>query len=119
MLRAGFWRIPLAAGFGATGRALRYDHFVQARRADLLPEPHWYLFSLGSSPDSQGAGLGSMLLQHGIQRATRSGFRCYLETSKPRNVRFYEKRGFRVLDQGRVPGGGPPFWGMAAGFPMT
>ena len=45
-----------------------------------------------------------------VKEADRRGLPCYVETSKPRNVTFYEKQGFVVNKEIAIPMGGPPLW---------
>ena len=42
---------------------------------------------------AQGQGAGGKLIQVGIDRATKLGLPCYLESSNPKNVPFYERVG--------------------------
>jgi hypothetical protein len=44
------------------------------------------------------------LLQPVLTQADAKGMACYLETETEANVRFYTKHGFKVVDQGQVPG---------------
>jgi len=74
--------------------------------------PHWYLAVLGTDPDHQGKGIGSALLAPVLERADREGVPAYLESSKERNVLYYERFGFRVQSQLTIPKGGPPVWLM-------
>jgi ribosomal protein S18 acetylase RimI-like enzyme len=72
---------------------------------DLHPRlPHWYLGSLGVSPEAQHQGVGGALLRHFIARADADSMPCYLETDRSENLSFYEGRGFRVEEQIRVLG---------------
>ena len=57
-----------------------------------------HLQILGTDPLAQGKGLGSRLIQYGIQRADDLGVSCYLESSNPKNVPFYERHGFQTLE---------------------
>jgi len=75
-------------------------------------EPHWYLATLGTEPARQGEGRGSALLQSMIGRIDESGFPAYLESSKERNVPFYARFGFEVIDEFRCKVGSPPIWRM-------
>jgi ribosomal protein S18 acetylase RimI-like enzyme len=61
-------------------------------------EPHWYLVVLGVHPDHQGHGHGSRLVVAGLHHADRDNTACYLETSDPANVAFYQRFGFTVVD---------------------
>ena len=73
-------------------------------------EPLWYLDRVGVDPSRRGAGLGKALVQYGLDRAAAVGQRAFLETATERNVGLYTSLGFRVVDQGSVPGGGPNIW---------
>jgi ribosomal protein S18 acetylase RimI-like enzyme len=75
-------------------------------------EPHYYLSVLGVAPGAQGEGLGSRLLVPMLERCDREGVPAYLESSRDRNVPFYERHGFRVTGELRFPLGGPKLWLM-------
>lgn len=73
--------------------------------------PHFYLSILGVAPEAQGRGLGSQLLRPMLDRCDHEGVGAYLESSKERNVPFYERHGFRVTETVRFPRG-PLMWAM-------
>ena len=52
------------------------------------------------------------MLQPVLARCDRDGLPAYLETTKARNVGFYERRGFTVVGEANIPLGGPPMWFM-------
>jgi GNAT superfamily N-acetyltransferase len=74
--------------------------------------PHYYLAVLGVEPELQGRGFGGALMQPVLARCDREGVPAYLESSKRRNVVLYERHGFRVVEEVRLPKGGPPLWRM-------
>lgn len=94
-----------------TGILVRYLSGMHAR---LMPEPHAYLSFLGVEPMRQGQGLGGGLLAPKLQQLRASGTSAYLETLKARNVPFYERHGFRVLEHSTVPGTAVSVWAMRA-----
>jgi ribosomal protein S18 acetylase RimI-like enzyme len=73
---------------------------------------HYYLAVLGVEPELQGRGFGSALMAPMLARCDRDGVPAYLESSKERNVVLYERHGFRVVEQLRLPKDGPPIWRM-------
>jgi GNAT superfamily N-acetyltransferase len=76
------------------------------------PEPHWHLRLLAVDPDRQGSGLGSVLLEHGLGRARRSGDPVLLETLDARTVPFYVRNGFEVVVEDVEPSSGLRYWGL-------
>ena len=64
---------------------------------DVHPsEPHFYLSGLGTDPPRQGQGLGSAALMPVLTRCDAEGIPAYLESTKERNLAFYERHGFVV-----------------------
>ena len=101
---AGLREAEAIAGEAATERmGVMVEHFERLH-GQAIPEPHWRLELLGVEPARQGAGIGSALIAPGHERADRAGERCALETFTPRDVAFYERRGYRVAASGPIPG---------------
>ena len=76
------------------------------------PEPFWYLDYIAVDARRRGSGLGTALIEHGLAFARRDGAPAFLETSRPRNVPYYEHRGFRTYLDEDAPDGGPHIWFM-------
>ena len=80
------------------------------------------LEALGIRPEAQRRGLGTLLVQPMLDRADSEGVYCYLETSNPANVPFYERLGFRVTADVPLIPDGPPHFAMkrpVGGLPAT
>lgn len=75
--------------------------------------PHWYLAVLGVDPSFQGQGLGGRLLEPILECADAEGIPVYLETDRERNLAFYARYRFGLVDT-LLPDGdaGPPEWTM-------
>lgn len=74
-------------------------------------EPHAYLSVLGTDPAAQGRGVGSALLAPVLRTCDEDGVAAYLESSKERNLAYYARHGFRVLEELDLPRG-PRVWLM-------
>ena len=75
--------------------------------------PLWYLQVIGVSPEAQGLGVGTRLLEPALGEADRDRVECYLETSNEKAVPFYLRAGFRIDRQGvELMPGGPTYWLM-------
>lgn len=96
-------------GFGSVFRGLGVDSTLEARHPT---EPHYYLFAIGARPGKQGKGIGGRLMTAGLERVDADGQAAYLESSKERNVPFYRRFGFEVLERIVPAQGCPPLWLM-------
>ena len=100
------------------GTTLRLLALIESKHPH---EPHWYLATLGTAVDRQGTGVGSALLRPVLEHCDAEGIPCYLESSKERNLPFYRRHGFEVVEEVPLPGDGPPVWTMwrepRAGWP--
>lgn len=84
----------------------------EALAANTPHENHWYLQMVGTHPDWQRLGLGTRLIQRGIEQAIHDGLGVYLETETVENVAYYRHLGFEVRSEWTVSAGGPQMWGM-------
>jgi ribosomal protein S18 acetylase RimI-like enzyme len=75
-------------------------------------EPHWYLASLGTAVEQQGKGVGGALMRPVLEHCDAEGIPCYLESSKERNLPFYRRHGFEVVEEVPLPDDGPTLWTM-------
>jgi GNAT superfamily N-acetyltransferase len=87
--------LPYVLG-GNTLRALRFLSVTEKVHGD---EPHWYLATLGTEPARQSQGIGSALVAPVLERCDREGVPARLESSNPRNIPFYARQGFEVVDE--------------------
>ena len=85
------------------------DQLEPYHRRDA-PVPHWYTMVIGVEPSMQGKGVASSLLNTMFERADRERVPCYLETSQPKNVQFYQRHQFEVLVNEVDPRSGLRFW---------
>ena len=81
-------------------------------RAATVPEPHWYLAGIGSIPTTARSGIGSALMQPGIDHSAADRVPCALLTNSEANLAFYGTHGFEVVHEARTPDDGPHAWMM-------
>jgi ribosomal protein S18 acetylase RimI-like enzyme len=118
-LPPGGWRMPLrtqalhAPQFVAVfGRSLpRALITITKMERRHLREPHVYVPYIGVAPESQGAGLGTRLLERTLERADTYGLPTYLEATSEQNADLYARLGFKHLGAFTVLGS-PPMWPM-------
>ncbi len=103
IVRSGLYATPMKMGWAAYRRFDTYMSYADKLHERYAPESHWYLWAVGVDPPNQGKGIGTRLIAPVLEKASTDGTACYLETGMERNVRFYEKHGFKVVGAGRVP----------------
>jgi ribosomal protein S18 acetylase RimI-like enzyme len=57
-----------------------------------------HLYMIGVSPEAQGKGLASALMNPVIARMKEKSIPVFLETANPRNVDIYKKKGFKIFE---------------------
>jgi len=115
MIRSGALGVPFRTGFGPFVKFMTANETMDKIHKARVPEPHWYLAVVGVDPELQGQGAGSALVREGLALADRESKPCYLETSERRNLAFYERLGFVVLEEATLGKGGPKAWAMRRG----
>jgi len=110
----GFARLRLTLRLGVLlGRRISRGARVGSALESLhREEPHWYLAILGTAPEAQGRGFASSLLEPMLKRCDSAGLPAHLETATEANLAFYAARGFVVVGETIVAGGGPRIWGL-------
>lgn len=112
VLRAGAWSLLFKVKPWRLMRLLPlFGACVEARKRHA-PFPYWYLFLLCVAPEHQRKGHGSALLSSMLARMDSEHLPCYLETTEERNVPFYERHGFRVVETGKLQSTPIKFWAM-------
>ncbi|QTE36707.1 GNAT family N-acetyltransferase [Mucilaginibacter gossypii] len=83
-----------------------------SEQLDTLLQDAWYLSIAGIKPTRQGQGLGANLLMKVLNETDKNGISTYLETFTPRNIRFYERMGYKITKEVSEPVTGRPYWIM-------
>jgi ribosomal protein S18 acetylase RimI-like enzyme len=97
--------------FGENGTRLRaLGEALAGRHPDH--EPHLYLPCMGVVGGRRGAGLGSAMLRHRLERADTDRLAAYLEASSPRSRALYLRHGFEDLGEPVRVADSPPLWPM-------
>lgn len=106
MLRSGMIAIPWILGRAATRRFSQAMSDADRLHSKHAPGRHWYLFILAAGPNSQRRGVGTALMRHGLARIDAQGLPCFLETTAQKNVEYYPRHGFEMVETATV-GDGP------------
>jgi ribosomal protein S18 acetylase RimI-like enzyme len=116
-----FWRAIRSGSFSSVmkmgmRRALKmksiFEPLEADRKANMKGRVYVYLMIIGVASEFQGQGFGGTLLGALIEESEQIGTPLYVETTTERNIRMYERRGFKVLNQITLPIIHLPQWGM-------
>jgi ribosomal protein S18 acetylase RimI-like enzyme len=93
-------------------KGLRYTLAMEKARPR---EEHWYLCLLAADPMAWRRGIGTALLEPGLETVDADGLPCYLETQKEDNIAYYRRFGFDETERLTPSPGGPPLFTMTRG----
>lgn len=111
MLRSGGLSLMRTIDAGTRQKLMSIQQFAESTREEIV-EPHWHLSPIAVHPDHQGKGLASVLIRSKLERLDRERSACLLETQTRRNVSIYERFGFKVMNEGIIPGSNVMHWVM-------
>lgn len=103
------WKLFTSGGLDSLRRATLLEELFEAHH---ITEPHYYLFAIGAKSEHQGKGIGSALLRTGLELVDAAGAIAYLESSNSKNNALYERFGFEIINEIKLPNNGPLFWPM-------
>lgn len=89
-----------------------FSPLEEARREVVKDREYIYLIAIGVSPEHQGKGFGKTLLTFLHNKADKLKLPIYLETATDKNIRMYEKLGYKVTGKVNHPIINVPQWGM-------
>ena len=112
MLRSGMISFIFVGGISTLIRMIRLGNYPVAIHERHAPFPHWYCQALGVDPTLQGKGHAGRLLRTKFEIYDREGIPCYLETQNKENIPFYERFGFQMVEEYRIPGTTFDNWAM-------
>lgn len=112
IIRSGNFKLPWLVGSSAFKRLLTCVEWVMSLQKKMAPFKHMYLNALCVSPNHQGKGYSNTLLKPMFERLDKEELPCYMETQKQHIVPFYERHGFKVVDEQKIPGTDLMNWAM-------
>lgn len=112
-IQNGFFLTPFLMGFRDYKRSMDCERFVGKTQERLMQKRrHYYLWGLAVEPSRRARGLGATLMRPVLAKADGQKVPIYLETHNEKNVRYYQRYGFDLLDTVRIPKYELPIWCM-------
>ncbi len=112
IVKSGYLYVPFTLGLTNAIRFISFNAAAEEIHKARLPGAHWYLLAIGVDPSLQHAGIGTALIEHGVQCADSQRLPCYLETHVESNIKYFEKHGFRLTEGRELFKGAPRNWSM-------
>lgn len=86
--------VSCVSHFAGEESGKRCEHLIQKIGEKEPKQAHCEIFFIGLKPEARGKGIGQSLLKPVLDYADKNQFACYLVSSNPRNISFYERHGF-------------------------
>ena len=87
-------------------------NFMSEMAESVIGNNFWYLSIVGIAPEFQGKGLGRGLLSDVLRHTDTLKVPTFLETFTPRNMRFYERMGYKAAESFFEPTTQSEYWIM-------
>jgi GNAT superfamily N-acetyltransferase len=100
--RSGLLKTPGLVGKDAFKRfELFFEISRKERQKNMGTQLFWHCWVLGTTPESQNKGYGSILMNHTFDMA--AGFPCYLETATDKAKEIHAHKGYKILSEIILP----------------
>lgn len=105
----GMLKFALGQMLHGTPGAIQRGLTLSEKMQDWHPkDPHMYLFTIGTTAQARGKGVGKGLLTPVLAACDAAGVPVYLENSNPANSGFYGAYGFERMGVFEIGGEGTP-----------
>jgi ribosomal protein S18 acetylase RimI-like enzyme len=96
-LQTGFLAVPLNLGLKATLRLIRHEEEVEPWIRKNASKSMGYIWCIGVRPSAQGKGYSREMMDLAVKEMKEKGMEeIWLKTEDAKNVKIYEKLGFKV-----------------------
>lgn len=111
-IQSGGIKMVLKLGFKIINQIEIINNYAIELRGNLVKEPHWFLSPIGVKPEYQGKGFASKLIRPFLKFLDEQQISCFLETMSQENLAIYERYGFDLVGEIKIPNTGLINWGM-------
>ena len=86
--------------------------FAENLTSEIMEEPHYHLVWLGVEPELQRKGIGTELMNAMLKKFSEEKMKCFLDTQDEENIDYYERFGFKLIKESKLPDEDVTYWGM-------
>lgn len=90
-------------GISSLIKMVKYQIWASRTRDELIEQPYWYLDVVIVDPEYQGKGFASLLIKPILLEAEKKHQAVYLETQNRNNIQIYERYGFLLIKEVKLP----------------
>lgn len=101
-LRAGLLNLFFHVDTKAIGRFIEIGNIKGEKRADVIGGPYWLCDMIGVDPLLQGHGVGRRMVEAQLNDLDKAKLPCCLETSETKNIAYYRKYGFALVNEYKI-----------------
>lgn len=98
-IKAGIVHLLLHVDIGAFVRFNEIGSIKRKARSRIITAPYYLLDVIGVDPKHQQRGYAQLMINSQLCEYDKRSIPCYLETSDPRNIPFYQQFGFQLKQQ--------------------
>ena len=102
-IKAGGLLMALSMGPKSVKRMTEFEEIALNIKKKYASENCWYLYTFVTLPNLRGRGVGSKVVREVLKYVDERKQDCYLETLLPVNVKIYQKYGFELKEEVKVP----------------
>lgn len=96
-LQTGFLAVPFTLGLKATLRLIKHEEEVEPWIRKNASKSMGYIWCIGVRPSAQGKGYSREMIELAVKEMKEKGMEeIWLKTEDAKNVKIYEKLGFKV-----------------------
>lgn len=110
IVRSGMWSLPATWSWRALRRLSAHEHETLELLSNRVGADAGYIWVVGVDPAQAGRGLGAALVRKAVAALRLRFARIALKTEQARNVAFYERLGFRVIEETVARATGARVW---------
>ncbi|MFX0039243.1 MAG: GNAT family N-acetyltransferase [Promethearchaeota archaeon] len=104
MRHGGFYTMrKVGLKLKAMKRTFAVFGYIETKHKELVPFDHWYLQNIAVKPEEQRKGYGGLLIEAMLKRIDSEALPIYLETNNEKNLSFYQKYGFEIINHSIIP----------------
>lgn len=103
-MKSGFLKFLLSTNPLILSELMKLEEYSESMEKKHAPFKHCKLSPIAVNPSYQKKGFGKKLMENMMVKLDELNMPCYLQTQSEYNVALYQKYGFKIVEEKRIPG---------------